>query len=595
MKVNKKQVSVAMIISLALIVVSFAVVRAAPETQGEITPVSWIMAIIVGLFYYASMSPWFANLGFTTLYRPLIAGTLVGLVMGQPGRGVAIGANINVLYLGWISAGGSLPGDPGLAGYLGTALALGGGLGTEAALAVAAPLGLLGGLTWSLRMSLCSIIPHWSERFAEEGDIDGVARSNYIYSQPFLFVIYAIPVILAAKFGSSAVAAGLNWIAANAIWVMNGLYAASGMLAALGIALNLKFLLRGTVWPYFFIGFLVPLLLGGPVNLLVMAIIGAAVAFLHVLFTEGLGGSEEVGAAEEERKAVGLLTKNDVFQSFWRWLCFSHSTYNWERMQGLGFAHSMTPIIRKLYKSKEDISAALKRHLIFYNTQPDAGGIVNGIVIAMEEERAAGAEISDDAINSVKTGLMGPMAGIGDTLQQGILIPIALSLGMSVALGGNIAEAQTGNLLGPILYVILMMVGTWGGGWVLYWQGYKQGRTAVTNILRSGTLNKVIVGAGVLGNFIMGALVISFVSLSTPVALMIGGTAFRIQSIFDSFMPNLLPLLLVLLIWWLLAKKNVSPTTIMIVVIIVGVLGAVPIWPGIDAETNEVIRVGLLG
>ena len=93
----------------------------------------------------------------------------------------------------------------------------------------------------------------------------------------------------------------------------------------------------------------------------------------------------------------------------------------------------------------------------------------------------------------------------------------------------------------------------------------------------------------------MGALVVQFVSLSTPVAFMIGGTSFSIQGILDSLMPNLLPLLLVLLIWWLLAKKNVSPTTIMIVVILVGVLGSVPIWPGINAETGEAIKVGLFG
>jgi len=590
-KVNKKQVGIAMGISLVLMVVSVVVVKAAPVAQ-EPPRMNLLMALIIGVMYYLSMSPWFANLGFTVLYRPLVAGTLVGIVMGRPGEGVAIGANINVLYLGWISAGGSLPGDPGLAGYLGTALALGGGLGVDAALAVAAPLGLLGGLTWSLRMSLCSIIPHWADKFAEEGDVDGVARSNYIYSQPFLFLIYAVPVMLAAYLGSGAVAAALGWIAGNAIWVMNGLFAASGMLAALGIALNLKFLFQGNVWPYFFVGFLVTSMMSGGANLLVLAIIGACVAYVHVLFTQGVAG-EQAAAAAEERKAPGLLTRQDVFRAFVRWLCFSHSTYNWERMQGLGFVHSMTPIIKKLYKSKEDISAALKRHLVFFNTQPDAGGVIHGIVIAMEEKRAAGADISDDAINAVKTGLMGPMAGIGDTLQQGILIPIALSLGMSIALGGNIAEATTGSILGPLVYVVLMAIGIWGGGWFLWWQGYQQGRTAVTTILKSGTLNRVITGAGVLGNFIMGALVVSFVSLSTSVGFIIGGTAFEIQGILDSFMPNLLPLLLVLLIWWLLTKKNVSPTTIMIVVILVGVFGSIPLWPGINAETGEAIKVGL--
>jgi PTS system mannose-specific IID component len=593
MKVDRKQVGIAMGISLLLMVASVAIVKAAPETQ-EPARVNLVMALIIGILYYLSMSPFLANLGFTVLYRPLVAGALVGIVTGRVGEGVAIGANINVLYLGWISAGGSLPGDPGLAGYLGTALALGGGLGVDGALAVAAPLGLLGGLTWSLRMSLCSIIPHWADRFAEEGDVDKVARSNYIYSQPFLFVLYAIPVMIAAYLGSEAVAAALNWIGANAIWVMNGLYAASGMLSALGIALNLKFLFQGNVWPYFFVGFTVTSMMGGQVNLLMLGIIAAVVAYAHVLFTEGLGGGEVTESAET-RKAPGLLTRRDVFEAFWRWLFFSHSTYNWERMQGMGFAHSMTPIIKKLYKTKEDISAALQRHLVFYNTQPDVGGVINGIVIAMEEERAAGADISDDAINGVKTGLMGPMAGIGDTLQQGILIPIALALGISIALGGNIEGATTGSLLGPIVYFVLVAAGIWLGGWFLFWQGYQQGRTAVTNILRSGTLNRVITGAGVLGNFVMGALVVSFVSLSTPVALLIGGTQFQVQGVLDSIMPNLLPLLLVLLIWWLLAKRNVSPTTVMIVIIAVGVLGAYPIWPGIDAETGEAIRVGLFG
>jgi len=592
MKVNKKQITTAMVTSMILMVVSVVMVKAAPVTQDEPARMNLVMAAIVGILYYFSMSPWFANLGFSVLYRPLVAGALVGIVMGQPGEGVAIGANINILYLGWISAGGSLPGDPGLAGYLGTALALGGGLGVDAALAVAAPLGLLGGLTWSLRMSTCSIIPHWADKFAEKGDIDGVARSNWVYSQPFLFVIYAIPVMLAAYLGSNAVAAALGWIGQHAIWVMSGLFAASGMLAALGIALNLKFLLRGNVWPYFFIGFLITSMMGGNVNLLVLAIIGACVAYIHVLFTQKADG-EQASAASEERAAPGLLTQKDVFQAWVRWLCFSHSTYNWERMQGLGFAHSMTPIIKKLYKTKEDISAALKRHLVFFNTQPDVGGVIHGVVIAMEEERAGGADISDDAINAVKTGLMGPMAGIGDTLQQGILIPIALSIGISIALGGNIAEATTGSMLGPIAFAVLAAAGIWGGGWFFWWQGYKQGRTAVTNILKSGTLNRVITGAGVLGNFIMGALVVQFVSLSTSVAFMIGGNSFEIQSILDSFMPNLLPLLLVLLIWWLVTKKSVSPTTIMIVIILVGVLGSYPLWPGIDTETGEAIKVGL--
>jgi PTS system mannose-specific IID component len=595
MKFKKKQVSIAMVISILLLVASFIVVQAAPETQESAPKLSILMAIIIGLMYYASMSPWFANLGFSVLYRPLIAGTLVGLVMGQLAEGIAIGANINVLYLGWISAGGSLPGDPGLAGYLGTALVLGAGLDMEASLAIAAPLGLLGGLTWSLRMSLCSIIPHWADNFAEKGDIKGVARSNYIYSQPFLVLIYAVPVALAAYLGAPAVANALNWIGGNAIWVMSGMFAASGMLAALGIGLNLKFLFTGNVWPYYFIGFTAVSMMQGHVNLLMFAIIGAGLAFVHVLFTSKGEEPEATAAEEKEEAKPGLLTRQDVFKSFVRWLFFSHSTYNWERMQGVGFAHAMTPIIAKLYKTKEDISAALKRHLIFFNTQPDIGGVVHGIVVAMEEERAMGADISDDAINSVKVGLMGPMAGIGDTIQQGIYIPITLAIGMSIATGGDVGGATRGNILGPLFFFVMMVAFVWGVGWWVFYTGYRQGRTAVTGVLKTGVLDRLMTGAMVLGNFIMGALTVSFVKLTTNFGLVIGGTQFVLQDTFNEFMPNLLPLVLVLLVWWLLAKKQVSPTVIMVVILVVGILTAYPIWPGVNAETGEAIKVGLFG
>ena len=240
-------------------------------------------------------------------------------------------------------------------------------------------------------------------------------------------------------------------------------------------------------------------------------------------------------------------------------------------------------------------SAALQRHLVFFNTQPDVGGLIHGVVIAMEEERAAGAPISDEAINAVKTGLMGPLAGIGDTLQQGIVIPIGLAVAMNLATGGALGTATQGNVLGPLFFLLVGAAYVWGVGWTAWWQGYRQGRSAITALLRSGKLNRMITGASVAGNFIIGALAVSFVKLSTPLAFPVGGTLFRAQSLLDSLLPNLLPLLLTLLLWWLLTRKQVSPTLIMVLLIVAGILGAYPLWPGIDGVTGEAIRVGLLG
>ena len=115
------------------------------------------------------------------------------------------------------------------------------------------------------------------------------------------------------------------------------------------------------------------------------------------------------------------VTRRDVLWSWILWTFFSHANYNYERLQGTAFAHAMTPIIRRLYTSPDEIRDALKRHLVFFNTEPNVGGVIHGSVIALEEQRANGAEIDDEAINSVKSGLMGPLAGIGDTISQGTI------------------------------------------------------------------------------------------------------------------------------------------------------------------------------
>ena len=213
------------------------------------------------------------------------------------------------------------------------------------------------------------------------------------------------------------------------------------------------------------------------------------------------------------------LTKNDIFKSFITWQFFSHANYNYERLQATAFAQAMGPIIRKLYTTKEDISAALKRHLIFFNTEPNFGAVIHGITIAMEEERANGAPIDDEAINSVKTGLMGPLAGIGDTITQGAIIPILLSIGIGFGIQGNV--------FGPIFYVLSLLVTLLAITYTSWMQGYKVGKSAVESILSGGILNDIISAAGVLGCVVIGALAGQFVNLTTPLTVTIGQTYSR--------------------------------------------------------------------
>jgi PTS system mannose-specific IID component len=272
-----------------------------------------------------------------------------------------------------------------------------------------------------------------------------------------------------------------------------------------------------------------------------------------------------------DRPAV-KLERSDVWRSFWLWTFFSHANYNYERLQGTAFAQAMVPIIKKLYKDPEEIKAALKRHLVFFNTEPNVGGIIHGAVIAMEEQRANGAPIDDDAINGVKSGLMGPLAGIGDTISQGTITPILLTIGISMAAAGN----PFGSILYLVLEVAVMVV----IAWFFWFQGYDRGREGVTSLLRSGLMDRLVLGAGALGNLVIGALAYQFVHVYVTLTLKVEQGFWELNELFDAMMPGLLPLLFVLLTWWLLTKRRVNPILLLVVYVVVAMVGAFPLFSG---------------
>ena len=265
--------------------------------DGDSPKAGIVQAALVGLGYYFSNSPWiFGNGGFFGLYRPLVAGLIVGFIFGDPVKGAEIGASINLLYIGFISAGGSIPADPSVAGWVGTALALAGGLDAQAAVALGVAVGLLGTIIFFTRMSVDAVFAHWADGRAEAGDIAGVARMNWLPPQIFLFIISFFPATIAVYAGANVVSDWIAWLGANAPWVLKGFEIAGGLLPALGIAMNMRFIFRGTVAAYFFIGYLVSVASAGGVNIVMIAIIGIALAMLHVAFV-GARSMDQKGAA----------------------------------------------------------------------------------------------------------------------------------------------------------------------------------------------------------------------------------------------------------------------------------------------------------
>ena len=290
------------------------------------------------------------------------------------------------------------------------------------------------------------------------------------------------------------------------------------------------------------------------------------------------------------------ITKGDRIKVWWR-STFLQGSWNYERMQNGGWAYTLIPALKRLYHTKEDRSAALKRHLEFFNTHPYLASQILGVTMALEEERANGAPIDDKAIQGVKVGMMGPLAGVGDPVFWFTVKPIIGALAASMAMAGN--------LLGPILYFVLWNAIRMAFLWYTQEFGYKAG-SKITEDLSGGLLGEVTKGATILGMFILGSLVNRWVSVKfTPVVsnvpnqkgayidwsslpsgkagvqkaleLQSQGLSLTknkvttLQDNLDSLIPGLMGLLLTLFCMWLL-KKKVSPIIIILGLFVVGVV-----------------------
>jgi PTS system mannose-specific IID component len=502
--------------------------------------ISWLQALLIALAAYLAMSVWPLGIGYFTLYRPLVGGTIVGLILGDVRQGMLFGAALNAVHLGFISTGGSLPSDLVAAGYVGTALALASNLDVDAALAAfGIPLGVLGGFLWFGRMTLGSVFVHWADAYAERGSTRGVAAVNLWAGQGLLFVLYGVTTYVTVYYGQLGLDAVLSLIPER---LTVALSVVGGMLPAVGMGLLLHNIGRVRLAPYFVVGFVLVSYLDLPI--LAIALLGAAAAWLAA-------GDVRLGsttAVPGERRSGTRVPRRVLWGAWWRWVLFLHASYNYERLQGLGFAHAMKPVIDFLYKTTAERAQALRRHLVFFNSEPQLGALVPAAVIAMEEERASGVAISDEAINGVKSGLMGPLAGVGDSLIQGLVTPLLLSMGISLA--------QQGNLSAPVLYSLSIALVVLGSSYAFWSLGYRWGKLAVSRILSSGWVSALSEGAAVVGMTVAGGLTATLVQFSTPASIVVGQAAVSLQQdVLDAILRNLLPLVLALSSWWLLSRR----------------------------------------
>lgn len=276
---------------------------------------------------------------------------------------------------------------------------------------------------------------------------------------------------------------------------------------------------------------------------------------------------------------------------------FLQGSWNYERMQNGGWAYSLIPALKKLYPNRDEAAAALKRHLEFFNTHPYIAAPILGVTLALEEDRANGIEIDDAAIQGVKVGMMGPLAGIGDPVFWFTVRPILGAIAASLATGGSI--------IAPIFFFVLWNVIRIGFLWYTQEFAYKKG-SEITQDLGGGMLQTITKGASILGMFVMGVLVERWISIDFPLQVSkvplskgayiefpdgtITGEALQkilgqvasglslspekittLQQNLNVLVPGLAALLLTFLCMWLL-KKNISPILIIFGIFIVGIL-----------------------
>ncbi|WP_281165104.1 PTS system mannose/fructose/sorbose family transporter subunit IID [Liquorilactobacillus sicerae] len=265
----------------------------------------------------------------------------------------------------------------------------------------------------------------------------------------------------------------------------------------------------------------------------------------------------------EKKDKKKQLSKKDLIDMYIRsW--FLLGSFNFERVQNLGFCFVMIPAIKRLYAPGKERNEALKRHLEWFNTHPWLTAPIFGVTAALEEEKANGGEVNGTAIAAMKIGLMGPLAGVGDPLFWGTIRPVLAALGAGIAMSGSI--------LGPIIFFIAINSIRLTTKWYLLDYGYSKGNKIIRDMV-GDRIRKLTRGAAIVGLFMMGALVCKWTTIDIPIVVTkIKGKTTTVQNILDSVMPGMLALILTLFVSWLL-KKGVNPLLIIVVIFIIGILG----------------------
>lgn len=494
---------------------------------------TFLEAFLLGTFYWmtwmdfciAPLNSW------ATWQDSVIIGFVLGLAYGDVAQGLYLGGAIGLVFIGANSVGGNLGSDVSLASIIAIPISLKFNWDVNAALVVATAFGLLGSFLDTFRRFLNAFWHRDAERRIKSGKYNTLWIDAFAGPWVLAYLIRAVPLMLLIYFGGTQMGA---LVANLPQWIMNGFSVVGGLLPALGLILCCAMMGRKELFPFFIIGYYMSTLLGWTtLTILVFAVI---FALFYMRFTSD--PNEQNEPLDLDFKSLmhidpsrSELTIKDHARLYMRTLLWFREAQSLEYFFGVGYCYIMKPSLEKLYANDPDgYQEAMLRHLTPFITEPCVGACIHGLALSMEEEKAKGAQIEGQDIITMETSLMGPMAGLGDSIFWTTAISIIKSICIAGAMAGQ-WYAAFGIMAWGILANIV--------GWFSHLVGYNLGGQSIVQMLQKGIFQKILLAVSVIGFTMMGVMTASNAHINAVLQLT---NDYTLQGFLDSALPGVLML-----------------------------------------------------
>ncbi|WMJ75856.1 MULTISPECIES: PTS system mannose/fructose/sorbose family transporter subunit IID [unclassified Sedimentibacter] len=452
------------------------------------------------LYFWASSTSLSFGVGYYTLYRPVITGLLTGIVLGRPYVGMAAGAVVNILYMDFVSTGGSLKADQCLTAIISAVSSVLLGLTPVEALAVAYPFGYLGTLIWKYRLKINTVfVKKYDNAFSKKINPD-ITLYNGFMPQILLYVVstvIAVPAVIV-----------VTLLGEYIYGIRNALYLAGFFLIFTSMFYTLYKMDKKSNLIFIFLF----------MSMLIMNFSSYIIFAIFLFVLAYLSDKNLISTDYNKAKKSGIISKTDLFYSWAVWMNFSHSCYSFERMQGMAYAQSMKRIFRKLYGGSDAQYEAVHRHSAFFNTEPNIGTPIHGYIISLEENNIKN-NSDEKNVMFMKKGMMGIAAGMGDSYTQVVLTPLFISMSVLLCLDGR----YIASIIPVIMLALIILAISYTG----FMKGYYLGRESLIeriNIVKNSKIKFYFsyIFSGILGSSLGRLLTTYNLSKNLTVYLLIG-------------------------------------------------------------------------